>query len=233
MAEDILIERINGRLPALVFGLSWDFSLPHADEAAAAKPVGKGPLHRVINFFRRHPEETQDHFEQQVKAQNLQGEDLELASAFWARRERLANLDARALLLSKGQIVARMTPALPELMDGAITSTGDDTTGSGDGDDERLTFHLGALPADVDQVVLYVDTIPALALCEYANPACHLSYVRDEKRIMAEALSGVSGTAYVLAVLARRGEDFVVVPVRHAFAKDNQAGLEKEIMGHI
>jgi tellurium resistance protein TerD len=40
--------------------------------------------------------------------------------------------------------------------DGSVTHSGDNTTGGGDGDDEKITIDLSAVPADIDKVSVVV-----------------------------------------------------------------------------
>jgi tellurium resistance protein TerD len=47
--------------------------------------------------------------------------------------------------------------------DGAVTHTGDNLTGEGEGDDEQITVNLAGLPADVDRVVFPVSIYEAPA----------------------------------------------------------------------
>lgn len=40
--------------------------------------------------------------------------------------------------------------------DGSVTHSGDNTTGGGDGDDEKLTINLATVPADIDKISVAV-----------------------------------------------------------------------------
>ena len=41
-------------------------------------------------------------------------------------------------------------------VDGSVTHSGDNTTGGGDGDDEKLTIDLSLVPADIDKIAVAV-----------------------------------------------------------------------------
>lgn len=75
------------------------------------------------------------------------------------RQKKGADLDLLAVLFQRGRAVryAGWTNLNP-LKDGTITHTGDNTTGAGDGDDEKVEANLAAMPLEVDKILFVIGT---------------------------------------------------------------------------
>lgn len=229
--EIIKLERFNNRLPSVAFGLSWDFSL-HADESAPkASILGKG-IRRLLSHLRHQPDITETDY--MVDVVQLPPHEQEMAQTLWARREQLANLDAKVLILSGGKVIARMIPTTPEILDGAITNTGDDVTGSGGGDDELVTANLNLLPDRVDGIVFYVESDRKRELSRYLNPSCHVSYMRDGRRLVLKSLQDVAHSGFVLAILKKQADgEFVFNPVQTGYDAADPNALEALVMAQV
>jgi tellurium resistance protein TerD len=70
------------------------------------------------------------------------------------------DLDASAFLLGEGGKVRSDADFIfynqPKSAEGSVEHTGDNLTGAGDGDDEQIIVHLGAVPADVAKIAVCV-----------------------------------------------------------------------------
>lgn len=223
----VKLERINSRLPGVIFGLSWDFSL-HVDESQPSGSAISRAVRRLLSTLRRTPAMTENDF--LVDTMKLTPEDQHAAKTLWAKREQLANLDAKALVIAGGTVIARLSPLSAEALDGALTNTGDDITGSGEGDDERISVNLNMLPERVDAVVLYVESAQKRALSRYLNPKFHVSYMRAEKNILDASLSDVEHSGYVVAILKKQDGEFSLVPVQTGYDAADPNALEALVM---
>lgn len=70
-----------------------------------------------------------------------------------------ADLDLIAVLFQRGRAVRFAGwKNLNPLKDDTVTHTGDNTTGAGDGDDERVDAKLSQIPAEVDKILFVIGT---------------------------------------------------------------------------
>lgn len=215
MSEQVVrLEHVNNRPPAVVFGLSWDFALHDEEKEPTPSLLSRG-LHRLMALVRHKPDLDEAGFMKQ--AVMLPPHEQEAAKTLWARREQLSNLDAKALVLAGGRVIARLTPLTPEVLEGAVTNTGDDSTGSGGGDDELVTVNLNVLPDHADAVVLYVESNQKRALSRYLNPACHVSYMRGGAPLLKRTLANIGASGFVIGVLHRRADGFYFDPMQAGY----------------
>lgn len=108
--------------------------------------------------------------------------------------------------------------------DGSIVHLGDNTTGQGDGDDEQLTIDLGAVPADVERVVVAVTIHDAEARRQNFGQVGK-AYIRvlnaeGEKEIARFDLSedGSTETAMIFGEVYRAGAEWKFKAVGQGFA---------------
>jgi tellurium resistance protein TerD len=75
------------------------------------------------------------------------------------------DLDAFALVLKGGKLFHETDGLMyfnrQSILNGAITSSGDNLTGAGDGDDETVNILLSKLPADAEEVLIAVNIYDA------------------------------------------------------------------------
>jgi stress response protein SCP2 len=81
------------------------------------------------------------------------------AVANFLSRKKGADLDLLAVLFQRGRAVryAGWTNLNP-LKDGTVTHTGDNKTGAGEGDDEKVEADLANVPAEVDKILFVIGT---------------------------------------------------------------------------
>lgn len=88
---------------------------------------------------------------------DAQGAKNKIANAFFARKG--ADLDLIAVLFQRGRAVRYAGwKNLNPLKDSSITHTGDNTTGAGEGDDEKVEANLALIPAEVDKILYVIGT---------------------------------------------------------------------------
>lgn len=225
----IKLEQVNNRPPALAFGLSWDFML-HDDASSSASFLDRG-LRKLMALVRHQPELGEDSFKKDMV--RLAPAQQEAAQTLWAAREQLSNLDAGALAISKGKVIARMTPLTPDVLDGALTNTGDDVTGSGGGDDELIAINLNLLPERVDAVALYAQSNNHRALSRYLNPTCHVSTMRDGAALLKRSLSDITASGLLIGLLVRREDGFYFNPVQAAYDAADPNALEALALSQV
>lgn len=79
------------------------------------------------------------------------------------------DLDASALVYSKGRLIDQVWFRQLRSNDGNIVHSGDNRTGDGDGDDEVINVNLDALGANVDAIVFTVNSFTGQTFSDVAN----------------------------------------------------------------
>lgn len=117
------------------------------------------------------------------------------------------DVDSAAVCLdANGELVAACSYNNKSILDGAITLSGDNRTGGGDGDDETLTCFLDKLPDKVKHVFfgmcIYTDGV---RFSEIYN--CYIQFTKANYPIVTFQAGDVAGIkrAQVLARLTRQG----------------------------
>lgn len=88
---------------------------------------------------------------------DAKGAKNKVVNAFLSRKG--ADLDLLAVLFQRGRAVRYAGwKNLNPLKDDTVTHTGDNTTGAGDGDDEKVEAKLAQLPPEVDKIVFVIGT---------------------------------------------------------------------------
>jgi tellurium resistance protein TerZ len=97
---------------------------------------------------------------------------------------------------------------------GAIIHTGDNRTGTGDGDDESIVVDLQALPNDAHTLVFVVNSYSGQDFSQIENAYCRLIDTTTEQEIARYDLSG-SGrhTAQVMAKVTRDGAGWAMTAI--------------------
>jgi stress response protein SCP2 len=224
--QKIVLDKVNNRLPSIVFGLGWDFCIFSEVSVPDAGILAR--LRGLIRRLRHGQVPGEDAFQKGMV--ELAPPEQEAARVLWAQREQLANLDACVLALSRGQVVGRLLPASEPLFDGALSCTGDDITGSGGGDDERVTITANLLPERIDTLALYVESRNSHVLADYVNPVCHVSYMRGEQSLLNVSLNQIGHTGYVVALLRRQGAEMVLEPIGQGYDAEDPNALEHLVL---
>lgn len=88
---------------------------------------------------------------------DAQGAKNAIVNAF--RRKKGADLDLLAVLFQRGRAVRYAGwKNLNPLKDGTVAHTGDNQTGEGEGDDEKVTCDLANIPPEVDKILFVIGT---------------------------------------------------------------------------
>ncbi|MEU1283776.1 TerD family protein [Kitasatospora sp. NPDC005856] len=70
------------------------------------------------------------------------------------------------------------------IFNGAISHSGDNLTGGGEGDDEQITVHLEGLPAEVHGLVFVVNSFSGQKFTDVKNAYCRLLDARTEEELV-------------------------------------------------
>jgi stress response protein SCP2 len=93
-----------------------------------------------------------------------------------------------------------------ETRDGSVVHLGDNISGRGEGDDERLTVDLAKVHPPVDSILLLVSSYHGQSLEWIRNAYCRLLDEHDTELARLTLTEGVPRTGLVLARLYREGE---------------------------
>ncbi|MDR1871083.1 MAG: TerD family protein [Deltaproteobacteria bacterium] len=74
--------------------------------------------------------------------------------------------------------------------DGSIIHTGDNLTGAGEGDDERIIVNLGNIPANIKNLVFTVNSFRGHTFNDVENAYCRLVDDRNQKEVARYTLTG-------------------------------------------
>jgi tellurium resistance protein TerZ len=114
------------------------------------------------------------------------------------------DLDASALIYSKGRLVDQVWFRQLRSVDGNIVHSGDNRTGDGDGDDEVINVNLEGLGANVDAVVFTVNSFTGQTFSEVANAYTRVVDLDNGQEIARISLSDSGNhTGLIMAALKR------------------------------
>jgi tellurium resistance protein TerZ len=126
---------------------------------------------------------------------------------FGGSKSQSIDLDASCLIFdANGNLVDQVWFNQLRSKDGAVTHTGDNRTGAGDGDDESIIVELGQLPGSVATLVFTVNSFTGQDFSQIENAYCRLIDETNGSELARFELSG-SGqhTAQVMAKVSRDG----------------------------
>lgn len=117
------------------------------------------------------------------------------------------DLDASCLMFDEGrQLVDTVWFRQLRSTDGAVSHSGDNLTGEGDGDDETISVDLGRLPARVTGLVFTVNSFRGQTFNEVENAACRLVDETSGAEVARFDLREKGAhTGVIMAVLSRTG----------------------------
>lgn len=115
------------------------------------------------------------------------------------------DLDASAILFDANkQVVDNVWFAQLHSLDGSIKHSGDNLTGDGNGDDERIYVDLTRVPSQVEQIVFTISSFRGQNFEKVANAFCRLVDETNNNEIAKYNLSSQgSYTALIIAKVYR------------------------------
>ena len=115
------------------------------------------------------------------------------------------DLDASCLLFAGRTLTDQVWFRQLRSQDGAVTHSGDNLTGAGDGDDETITVDLQRLPAAVTALVFTVNSFRGDSFDRIDNAFCRLVDATTGREMARYDLTGAgSHTGQVMAQIVRR-----------------------------
>jgi stress response protein SCP2 len=128
------------------------------------------------------------------------------------------DLDASAVQFAGGQLFDLAFYNHLETRDGSVVHQGDNLTGHGEGDDERLTLDLGRVYRRVDTIVFLVSSYQGHSLEWIRNAYCRLVDDHDVELARFTLTGGVPQTGMVMAKLIRDGERWTLRAIGEGIA---------------
>lgn len=188
----------------IFFQLKWD---PILDEAASA---GNEQIKRNLEIFSTAENSSMAHMARRIPW---------LMRYISSAAEKLIDLEAVALLISKGQVIGYVDGAYSYALDGGIFHSGDDMTGTSGPFDEDIHITLDTLPAEIDAVALMVDSVNGHALGSVLGAYCRLVNPMDLGLITEFDLDKADGQGitHLFGFARRQGDGFEFVEVNHDF----------------
>lgn len=124
-----------------------------------------------------------------------------------AKRGRAIDLDASALAFDvAGKNLEVVWFTHRTAFRGAITHTGDNVTGEGDGDDEQIIVQLSGLPGEVHSIVFTINSFRGQKFTEISRAFCRLVDEQSGAELVRFDLTNSEPrTGVVMAVLTRTG----------------------------
>jgi stress response protein SCP2 len=128
------------------------------------------------------------------------------------------DLDASAVQFAGGQLFDLAFYNHLETRDGSVVHQGDNLTGQGEGDDERLTLDLGRVYRRVDTIVFLVSSYQGHSLEWIRNAYCRLVDDHDVELARFTLTGGVPDTGMVMAKLFRDGDRWMLRAIGEGIA---------------
>jgi stress response protein SCP2 len=128
------------------------------------------------------------------------------------------DLDASAVQFAGGQLFDLAFYNHLETRDGSVVHQGDNLTGHGEGDDERLMLDLGRVYRRVDTIVFLVSSYQGHSLEWIRNAYCRLVDDQDVEIARFTLTGGVPQTGMVMAKLSRDGERWTLRAIGEGIA---------------
>lgn len=134
---------------------------------------------------------------------------------FGGLKEQDIDLDASCLLFdSSGELIDQVWFRQLVSADGAITHTGDNRTGAGDGDDESIIVSLPAVTPAAAHLVFVVSSYTGETFSQIENAFCRLVDNTTGAELARFDLSGAGNhTAQIMARLSRSGADWEMTAI--------------------
>ncbi len=146
------------------------------------------------------------------------GWDKERTAGFIGTGAPEIDLDASAVQFASGQLFDLAFYNNLQTRDGSVVHQGDNLSGRGEGDDERLTVDLGRVYEKVDTIVLLVSSYQGHTLEWINNAYCRLVDDQDVELARVKLTGGVPQTGVALAKLVRDGEHWTLRAIGEGIA---------------
>ena len=140
------------------------------------------------------------------------------AGGFSSGGARDVDLDASAVLFGDGQLFDLAFYNNTTTRDGSVVHLGDNTTGSGEGDDETITVDLAKVHRQIDTIFLLVTSYHGHSLEWVANAYCRVVDDQGTELARVTLTLGVPQTGVVMARIARDGEGWTLRAVAEGIA---------------
>lgn len=129
------------------------------------------------------------------------------------------DLDASALLFDAGgSLVDTVWFRQLQSRDGSVRHGGDNLTGEGEGDDERIFVDLTKLPGNVQSIVFTVNSFRGQTFDKVANAFCRIVNEQGGQEIAKFNLSEQGGhTGLVMVKLVRQGGGWQLTAIGERF----------------
>jgi stress response protein SCP2 len=128
------------------------------------------------------------------------------------------DLDASAVEFGGGQLFDLAFYNNPRTRDGSVEHLGDNTTGSGAGDDETITVDLAKVHRQIDTIFLLVTSYQGHSLEWVANAYCRVVDDQGVELARITLTLGVPETGVVMARLSRDGDGWRLRAVAEGIA---------------
>ncbi len=142
------------------------------------------------------------------------------------------DLDASCMLLDRnGNLIDVVWFGKLESDDGSIIHTGDNVTGEGEGDDEKILVDLNNIPQNVKTLMFVVNSFSGESFSEVENAFCRLVDCQTEREIARFSLSAQGRhTAQVMAKLCRHNQQ---VWEMHAIGENTRGRTFEDLLPFI
>lgn len=140
------------------------------------------------------------------------------AGGFSSGGNRDVDLDASAVAFGGGQLFDLAFYNNTKTRDGSVEHLGDNTTGSGDGDDETITVDLAKVHQQIDTIFLLVTSYQGHSLEWVANAYCRVVDDQGTELARVTLTLGVKETGVVMARIVRDGEGWTLRAVAEGIA---------------
>jgi stress response protein SCP2 len=141
-----------------------------------------------------------------VRVQMGLGWDRERGAGYVGTGRPDVDLDATAVQFAEGRLFDIAFYNHLETRDGSVVHLGDNISGRGEGDDERLTVDLGRVYAKVDTILFLVSSYQGHALDWIDNAYCRVVDEHDVELARLTLTDGTPRTGLVMARLFRDGD---------------------------
>jgi stress response protein SCP2 len=140
------------------------------------------------------------------------------AGPFSSGGNREVDLDASAVEFGGGQLFDIAFYNNRTTRDGSVVHLGDNTTGSGDADDEAITVDLAQVHRQIDTIFLLVTSYQGHPLEWIANAYCRIVDEQGTELARITLTLGVPETGVVMARISRNGEGWRLRAVAEGIA---------------
>lgn len=150
-------------------------------------------------------------------------------------KEQTIDLDASCVLFDdNNQVLDVVWFKQLQSRDGSLVHSGDNRTGDGDGDDERINVNLSAVPSQVKSLVFVVNSFTGESFASIENAFCRLVDGSNNGEIAKYDLScNGNHTAMVMAKIYRHNGQWKMHAIGEVAAGKTFAEMMPSIVAHL